>query len=240
MRAAAVSLEQAQPFGRAQIWPQGWQESPQGQVPMHTMQQPVELSLQPSSAAHVAPATNARISSARRGPRAGMLHLAYAARMPRGCHTQLTVTVLVVTLFASVLPSSVARAHDAGDLPVSGSQDTHPRPPAPNSTAPSPARRSLRWPLVLLGAGVLVAAGGGWVAYEEHRAATAPCTAPLGFAQCPSPSSGGGAGVALLLVGGQLALGGVIWLAFSLSAHDRFTPVALGIGPGTLGLRATF
>jgi len=50
--------------------------------------------------------------------------------------------------------------------------------------------------------------------------------------------TGPGMGLVLLFVGAQMALGGLVWLA--IDRNDRSLPVAVGVGPGMLALRAAF
>jgi hypothetical protein len=132
---------------------------------------------------------------------------------------------------------SAARAHDATDGPARAPEDSSHGVAAPGATTAAPP--SLRPPLVLAGAGALTAGLGAWLLYDETHPKNSSCAAlPPGYAQCTEPSSGPGIGMAMVIVGAQAAVLGLVWLA--VRAHSRPAPVALELGPGTLALRGTF
>jgi hypothetical protein len=133
--------------------------------------------------------------------------------------------------------STASHAHDATDGPSRAPEGPSHSVAGAGTSAGEPT--SLRPPLVLVGAGALMAGLGGWLVYEdEHQKASACANLPIGRAQCTQPSVGPGIGAAMIVVGAQAAVGGLVWLA--LRWHGRPTPVALQLGPGTLALRGRF
>jgi len=154
---------------------------------------------------------------------------------PRRHHSHAAVAlVAIATLVAGSLPRG-ARAHDATDAPARSSEESRPRP----AGAQAASRTSIAWPLLLVGVGAATTGAGGWLLHDESRAQGGSCVGgPSGRASCASPSEGPGLGLAVLLVGAQATLGGLVWLA--VRWHEGPVPVALQLGPGTLALRAAF
>jgi hypothetical protein len=138
-------------------------------------------------------------------------------------------------------PRRSAEAHDATDAPPRGPEDAgHGGAVAGAASgsagaAPSP----LVWPLVVAGAGAVMVGAGGWWLHDEAGAKAGSCVgAPSSRESCGSPSVGPGLGLALVLVGAQVTVGGLVWLG--VRWHGRRAPVALELGPRTLALSATF
>jgi hypothetical protein len=147
----------------------------------------------------------------------------------------MTLTVAAALLGAG--PRGVLLAHEGTDAPARTPEEApH---PAPAATASAGSSRVLRWQLGVIGVGALMTAGGGWLLYDETHASASSCAGGAGTrASCTSASVGPGAGLALLMVGAQVTLGGLIWLA--IVRPGRRAPVTMGLGPGSLTLRGSF
>jgi hypothetical protein len=147
------------------------------------------------------------------------------------------VRVAVTAFFLTSGLHGASHAHDAGDSPTRAPEES--RPGVAGGGAPAAPPSSLRGPLVLVGAGAITAGLGAWWLHEDARQKAGSCTnEPTGRAACASPSVGPGLGVAMLLVGAQATLGGLVWMA--VRWRGRPTSVAFELGPSTLALRGTF
>jgi hypothetical protein len=143
----------------------------------------------------------------------------------------------MAALLLAAGPRRSAEAHDATEAPPRGPEDAGRGGAVAATAAPAPA--PLTWPLVVVGAGAVATAAGGWWLYDEAHQKTATCVGGLASREsCGSPSVGPGLGLAMVLVGAQVTVGGLVWLG--LRWHGRRPPVALELGPRTLALRATF
>jgi hypothetical protein len=152
----------------------------------------------------------------------------------------------VAALLLAAGPRRSADAHDATEAPPRGPDDAgHAGAVAGTATgsaatAPAPAPAPFTWPLVVVGAGAIATAAGSWWLYDEsHQKAGSCVVSGLSSREsCGSPSVGPSLGLAMVLVGAQVTVGGLVWLG--VRWHGRRPPVALELGPRTLALRAAF
>jgi hypothetical protein len=138
-------------------------------------------------------------------------------------------------VLASLLPlaAAPARAHE-GDSVAPVPATVPPPPPAP--VGPAAARRT-PWPWVLIGAGALTLGAGIWLVHKDDTDAAMPActTSPIGRTTCPYSTATSWPGWAVVAIGAQLAVAGVIWRVYEVR-HAK-TSVSVIAGLGSVGLR---